>query len=1385
MIRALCCLSLLTAVLAQQSFQTGPLQVADLANGTRTSNYLPATLESKAHFVYLYRFWVPENVFNVSYNFTAYPECRLKFYISTGGLPCDSSSGMNRQCIQGWEDPYWSTSGNVLGSLDYDAIVSASDLFGFSVNKFWYIAVGRNDYIDYDKDCRYDLEFTLRNFCPPNQIPGQSDSAKQCTNYTLLPSFELPAIVNYSNFNPDGLSTSRLFKLDIGHNTSQIRILTNTSSPVDVFGRNYFAAGYYHYHCRSDPAVMVNGFYQTDTRCYGPRVGAYFIALENSMYSNHINGSVTIMTQVCTAGLGGFNCMEETTELLKESFPLVVNIPYRAPPTYATRYFFLDTFNAIDVQQYILRASLVSPIGAYIAVRRDGYPWMSYPFSAEEMTSDLIFGDTSVVLDEFDFQVPGRLYIGVICVNVGTCSVNLTLESRDPPIAINVDDDWNDGIPVCSFLWDVTGSLLNCQTAMNNSACWKCNNGSANVSGPPGPQSILLFRDNDLPIMNFTAAITQFPINDFKEVRFENVRQINVNYDFFSATKISILSSDVAFNKPLQVDEMYITGYNCRVNFTAGLDPFVFKRLFISKAAVTVGYSLRVTENATIEDTFILGLLIGGSNAKIDLDGPDNLLRGQITIYSLDLSSKNAVYFDVGYHYLNSNSTVILPSIYTRGLSNITVWCDTSSYLQVNEIATISGPMAISCDYRNNLTLVDGGWLSLSRSGSVGGSFSLVNGALSVPLSTDFEDIQMEGSSSIVSGGNLRFQRLSIADQSSVTLGGSGSFTLLSGSDNSLELESGAKVMITAELIGESYADIIIGEDAELTISEVSATFQKINSDGTLRFVKIDEDLVSFEGIYDCGVNCTLEFVQSSLTFDVNNVKIGDSEFHFLASDSSSITLKDNDDEFKFSTLKVLNSEVTLSAASSGSYVVEELIESEGTLKFFDCTRINSFQLDKESSIIIPNDCNCLCEGQTCCAEEGKTCTFVFSNSESCPAPWYQRYMIALILGGVGLLLVIISIIIIVKVKRSKRRRSSTKEVDMKELQLSTSTTSTTSSRDREMSPQMSRTVPELENIAVERRLGGGNFGDVYLGTWNGTPVALKKLKSLADEQNFEKELGTLFHIGAHPAIVQFLGKFTSSSGEYYIVMEYLPKGSLLDFLHKEEKNMKFTDLMDIILGVAQGMVFLEKRKILHRDLAVRNLLITKSDDKYSAKIADFGMSREAVDYYSPSGDTAVPVRWSAPEVLVNRGRFTGASEVWSFGVVMWEILTLGKTPYAWLSNRDIFEAVPRGERLPQPPVSECPQELWNIISSCFAMEPSARPTFEQLAARLDAFEKSRRQGNADVNADDLYDRPPNSEDYKIVVPDQPAVVSQYNSQEQFGPQAPQPPGYIFSPNYS
>jgi len=245
-----------------------------------------------------------------------------------------------------------------------------------------------------------------------------------------------------------------------------------------------------------------------------------------------------------------------------------------------------------------------------------------------------------------------------------------------------------------------------------------------------------------------------------------------------------------------------------------------------------------------------------------------------------------------------------------------------------------------------------------------------------------------------------------------------------------------------------------------------------------------------------------------------------------------------------------------------------------------------------------------------------------------------------------------------------------------------------------------------LRNIIIQKKLGTGAYGEVFLGDWNGTPVALKNVTKRG--QKFISEVDTLSHLN-HPNIVRFLGIFINSSNENFIVTEYCKQGSLIDTL--KSKKLGLYQLISIAVDSAKGMVYLEDNEVLHRDLAARNILL---DDMEHIKIGDFGLS---VKGFTQIVDDDIPFRWSAPEVLQN-GKFTSKADVWSFGVVLWEMYSGGQLPYSsYQNNTEIVSAITGGIHLPRSTTT--PDAVWKLMTDCWNRNPNDRPKFGTILRSL------------------------------------------------------------------
>ncbi|XP_018802579.1 PREDICTED: tyrosine-protein kinase Fer isoform X1 [Bactrocera latifrons] len=260
----------------------------------------------------------------------------------------------------------------------------------------------------------------------------------------------------------------------------------------------------------------------------------------------------------------------------------------------------------------------------------------------------------------------------------------------------------------------------------------------------------------------------------------------------------------------------------------------------------------------------------------------------------------------------------------------------------------------------------------------------------------------------------------------------------------------------------------------------------------------------------------------------------------------------------------------------------------------------------------------------------------------------------------------------------------------------------------------------ELSNddVVLLEKIGRGNFGDVYKAKLKSTKqdVAVKTCRmTLPDEQKrkFLQE-GRILKQYDHPNIVKLIGICVQKQ-PIMIVMELVPGGSLLNYLRKNSNSLTTRQQMGMCRDAAAGMRYLESKNCIHRDLAARNCLV---DFENSVKISDFGMSREEEEYIVSDGMKQIPVKWTAPEAL-NFGKYTSLCDVWSYGILMWEIFSKGDTPYSGMSNSRARERIDAGYRMPTP--ENTPPEMYRLMLKCWCAEAESRPHFDEIYNVVDA----------------------------------------------------------------
>ncbi|XP_022610495.1 ephrin type-A receptor 3-like [Seriola dumerili] len=263
----------------------------------------------------------------------------------------------------------------------------------------------------------------------------------------------------------------------------------------------------------------------------------------------------------------------------------------------------------------------------------------------------------------------------------------------------------------------------------------------------------------------------------------------------------------------------------------------------------------------------------------------------------------------------------------------------------------------------------------------------------------------------------------------------------------------------------------------------------------------------------------------------------------------------------------------------------------------------------------------------------------------------------------------------------------------------------------------------DASNIRIERVIGAGEFGEVCSGRLRVQGkreiyVAIKSLKAgYSDKQrrDFLSEASIMGQFD-HPNIIRLEGVVTRCK-PVMIITEFMENGSLDTFLKKHDGQFTVIQLVGMLRGIASGMKYLSDMSYVHRDLAARNILVNSN---LVCKVSDFGLSRVLEDdpeaAYTTRGGK-IPIRWTAPEAIAYR-KFTSASDVWSYGIVMWEVISYGERPYWEMSNQDVIKAIDEGYRLPAP--MDCPVVLHQLMLDCWEKGRSDRPKFGQIVTILD-----------------------------------------------------------------
>uniref|UniRef100_A0A7N6FD73 non-specific protein-tyrosine kinase n=1 Tax=Anabas testudineus TaxID=64144 RepID=A0A7N6FD73_ANATE len=251
------------------------------------------------------------------------------------------------------------------------------------------------------------------------------------------------------------------------------------------------------------------------------------------------------------------------------------------------------------------------------------------------------------------------------------------------------------------------------------------------------------------------------------------------------------------------------------------------------------------------------------------------------------------------------------------------------------------------------------------------------------------------------------------------------------------------------------------------------------------------------------------------------------------------------------------------------------------------------------------------------------------------------------------------------------------------------------------------------QELTLGEELGSGQFGLVLEGMWREKKVAVKMTREECMSDDEFKEEALVMTKLSHSKLVQLYGVCTQHS-PMCLVFEFMENGCLSDYLRARKGQLSQDVMLGMCLDVSEGMAYLESSNFIHRDLAARNCLVSHD---HEVKVSDFGMTRFVLDdQYTSSQCSKFPVKWSAPEVI-RYSKFSSKSDVWSFGVLMWEVYSEGRLPYENRSNAEVVESLNAGLRLLKPRLA--PDAVHLLMEWCWKEKPEDRPSFALLVHEL------------------------------------------------------------------
>ncbi|XP_048096905.1 ephrin type-A receptor 2 [Alosa alosa] len=353
-----------------------------------------------------------------------------------------------------------------------------------------------------------------------------------------------------------------------------------------------------------------------------------------------------------------------------------------------------------------------------------------------------------------------------------------------------------------------------------------------------------------------------------------------------------------------------------------------------------------------------------------------------------------------------------------------------------------------------------------------------------------------------------------------------------------------------------------------------------------------------------------------------------------------------------------------------------------------------------------------------------------FTTMAEAPNQGNTSVILAAAVGGGAMLLIVVVVLLVRKRRRGSHTRQGPEDTYFSPEQLKPLKTYVDPHTYEDPNTAVHKFTKEIHpsHVTKQKVIGAGEFGEVYRGILKApgrkeTAVAVKTLKPGYTEKQRQDFLSEASIMGqfTHQNIIRLEGVVTKFK-HAMIVTEYMENGALDKYLKDHDGEMTSFQVVGMLRGIAAGMKYLSDMSYVHRDLAARNILVNCNME---CKVSDFGLSRVLEDdpegTYTTSGGK-IPIRWTAPEAIAYR-KFTSASDVWSFGIVMWEVMAFGERPYWDMSNHEVMKAINEAFRLPAP--MDCPSAVYQLMLQCWQQDRSKRPRFPDIVSILDKLLKS------------------------------------------------------------